>query len=72
MRPPGESLRSGPSRAGAISTCRRPWPRFPHSFNGWIVIEVDVPEAPTNLESTKISAAWIAKQFGPDAFTANQ
>ena len=45
---------------------------LPSSFNGWIVIEVDVPEAPTNLESTKISAAWIAKQFGPDAFTANQ
>ena len=45
---------------------------LPSSFNGWIVIEVDVPEAPTNLESTEISAAWIAKQFGPDAFTANQ
>jgi inosose dehydratase len=45
---------------------------LPSSFNGWIVIEVDVPEAPTNLESTQISAAWIAKQFGPDAFTANQ
>jgi len=45
---------------------------LPASFNGWIVIEVDVPEAPTNLESTKLSAAWIAKQFGPDAFTANQ
>jgi inosose dehydratase len=43
---------------------------LPSSFSGWIVVEVDVPEAPTNLESTKISAAWIAKQFGPDAFTA--
>ena len=45
---------------------------LPASFNGWIVVEVDVPEAPTNLESTKISAAWIAKQFGPAAFTANR
>jgi len=45
---------------------------LPASFNGWIVIEVDVPEAPTNLESTKLSASWIAKQFGPDAFTPNQ
>jgi inosose dehydratase len=45
---------------------------LPSSFNGWIVVEVDVPEAPTNLESTKISAAWIAKQFGPEAFTANR
>jgi inosose dehydratase len=45
---------------------------LPSSFNGWIVVEVDVPEAPTNLESTKISAAWIAKQFGSEAFTANR
>ena len=45
---------------------------LPSFFSGWIVVEVDVPEAPTNLESTKISAAWIGKQFGQDAFTANR
>jgi inosose dehydratase len=50
---------------GALAT-------LPESFNGWIVVEVDVPEAPTNLASTQISAAWIAKQLGTDAFTANQ
>jgi inosose dehydratase len=41
---------------------------LPESFKGWIVVEVDVPEAPTNLASTQISAAWITKHFGPDAF----
>jgi inosose dehydratase len=50
---------------GAISA-------LPASFAGWIVVEVDVPEAPTNLESTQISAAWIAEHLGADAFTANQ
>ena len=50
---------------GALAT-------LPASFKGWIVVEVDVPEAPTNLASTQISAAWISKQLGPEAFTANQ
>jgi inosose dehydratase len=50
---------------GALAT-------LPESFRGWIIIEVDVPEAPSNLASTQISAAWIAKHLGPDAFTANQ
>jgi inosose dehydratase len=50
---------------GALAT-------LPESFKGWIVIEVDVPEAPTNLASTQISAAWITKHLGADAFTANQ
>jgi len=45
---------------------------LPASFAGWIVVEVDVPEAPTNLESTQISAAWVSKHLGADAFTANQ
>lgn len=45
---------------------------LPESFAGWIVVEVDVPEAPTNLESTQISAAWIEKHLGADAFEANQ
>jgi inosose dehydratase len=51
--------------SGALAT-------LPESFSGWIVVEVDVPEAPTNLASTQISAAWIAKQLGPDAFTTNR
>ncbi|HEY5891924.1 MAG TPA: TIM barrel protein [Chthoniobacterales bacterium] len=50
---------------GALAT-------LPESFKGWIVVEVDVPEAPTNLASTQISAAWIAKHLGSDAFTANR
>jgi inosose dehydratase len=45
---------------------------LPESFAGWIVVEVDVPEAPTNLESTQISAGWIEQHLGADAFTANQ
>jgi inosose dehydratase len=45
---------------------------LPESFAGWIVVEVDVPEAPTNLESTQLSAAWVDKHLGADAFTANQ
>jgi inosose dehydratase len=50
---------------GALAT-------LPESFKGWIVVEVDVPEAPTNVASTQISAAWITKHLGADAFTANQ
>jgi inosose dehydratase len=50
---------------GALAT-------LPESFNGWIVVEVDVPEAPTNLASTQISAAWISKQLGPQAFNLNR
>jgi inosose dehydratase len=50
---------------GALAT-------LPESFNGWIVVEVDVPEAPTNLASTQISAAWISKQLGPQAFDLNR
>ena len=45
---------------------------LPELFKGWIVVEVDVPEAPTNLASTQISAAWITEHIGADAFTANQ
>ncbi len=44
---------------------------LPESFKGWIVVEVDVPEAPANLASTQISAAWITEHLGADAFTAN-
>jgi inosose dehydratase len=45
---------------------------LPASFAGWIVVEVDVPEAASGLESTQISAAWVEKHLGADAFTANQ
>ena len=45
---------------------------LPASFTGWIVVEVDVPEAPPNLESTQISAAWIEDHFGANAFTAHE
>lgn len=43
---------------------------LPASFTGWIVVEVDVPEAPTNLQSTQLSAEWIEKHLGAKAFTA--
>ncbi len=50
---------------GALAT-------LPELFKGWIVIEVDVPKAPTNLASTQISAAWITKHLGADAFKGNK
>jgi len=60
-----DALESFVNLVGAIAA-------LPASFAGWIVVEVDVPEAPTNLESTRISAAWIEEHLGADAFTANQ
>ena len=50
---------------GALAT-------LPNSFSGWIVVEVDVPEAPTNLASTQISAEWIAKHIGSTAFSPSR
>ena len=51
---------------GALAT-------LPESFRGWIVVEVDVPEAETNLASTQISAEWItAKHIGSTAFNASR
>ncbi|MFF0267141.1 sugar phosphate isomerase/epimerase family protein [Kribbella sp. NPDC004536] len=37
---------------------------LPDTFDGWLIVEVDVPEAPTNLESTQLSAQWIADHLG--------
>ena len=45
---------------------------LPDSFSGWIVVEVDVPEAPTNLASTQISAEWITKHIGSTAFSPSR
>jgi inosose dehydratase len=50
---------------GALAT-------LPDSFSGWIVVEVDVPEAPTNLASTQISAEWITKRIGSTAFSPSR
>jgi inosose dehydratase len=33
---------------------------LPASYDGWFVVEVDVPDLPTKEESTRTSAAWIA------------
>ncbi len=33
---------------------------LPDSFNGWFVVEVDVPDLPSKEESTAESARWIA------------
>jgi inosose dehydratase len=41
---------------------------LPDAFGGWIIVEVDVPEAPTNLESTQLSAAWVTEHLGADVF----
>jgi inosose dehydratase len=37
-----------------------------------VIVEVDVPEAPTNLESTQISAQWVADHYGSDVFDGSQ
>jgi len=41
---------------------------LPADFAGWVIVEVDVPEAPTNLESAQMSAAWVVDHYGPDIF----
>ena len=41
---------------------------LPDTFQGWLVVEVDVPEVDTNLASTEISARWIAGNLGADVF----
>jgi len=41
---------------------------LPDDFAGWLIVEVDVPEAPSNLESTEISGAWVAEHLGADVF----
>lgn len=46
---------------GALAT-------LPESFSGWVMVEVDVPEAPTNLESTQISGKWVSEHLGFDRF----
>jgi inosose dehydratase len=35
---------------------------LPASYDGWFVVEVDVPDLPTKEESTLASARWIAAQ----------
>jgi inosose dehydratase len=35
---------------------------LPASYDGWFVVEVDVPDLPTKEESTLASAQWIAAQ----------
>lgn len=42
---------------------------LPDTFTGWLIVEVDVPEAPTNLESTQISGQWITQHLGADTFS---
>jgi inosose dehydratase len=41
---------------------------LPESFSGWVLVEVDVPEAPSNLESTQISGQWVTDNLGADVF----
>jgi inosose dehydratase len=35
---------------------------LPSSYQGWFVVEVDVPDLPTKEESTAQSARWILAQ----------
>jgi inosose dehydratase len=37
---------------------------LPDTFAGWVIVEADVPEAPSNLRSTQLSAQWITTQLG--------
>jgi inosose dehydratase len=37
---------------------------LPESFSGGVMVEVDVPEAQSNLESTQISARWVTDHLG--------
>jgi inosose dehydratase len=41
---------------------------LPNTFPGWVIVEVDVPEASTNLESTQLSAAWVTERLGAHVF----
>jgi inosose dehydratase len=41
---------------------------LPDTFTGWLIVEVDVPEADTNLTSTNLSAQWATTHLGPDMF----
>ncbi len=43
---------------------------LPESFSGWVMVEVDVPEAATNLGSTQLSAAWVTEHLGADLYAA--
>lgn len=44
---------------------------LPADFAGWVVVEVDVPEAASNVASTELSAGWIVEHLGADALAAN-
>jgi inosose dehydratase len=37
---------------------------LPDTFDGWCVVEVDVPDLGTKEESTAASSDWIAAQRG--------
>lgn len=41
---------------------------LPDTFSGWAMVEVDIPEASTNLESTQLSAAWVTERLGVHVF----
>lgn len=41
---------------------------LPDTFRGWLIVEVDVPEAETNLASTELSAQWITDHLGTAIF----
>ena len=65
---PGPPPGTGPNRAAGMLISPPPSPRCQPDFAGWVIVEVDVPEAPSNLESAQISAAWVVDHYGPDVF----
>ena len=54
------------SALGRFTRCSSALATLPSDFAGWVIVEVDVPRAPSNLESAQISAAWVVDHYGPD------
>ncbi|MFI6681590.1 hypothetical protein [Kribbella sp. NPDC050470] len=50
------------------STWPRRRPPGTPTRTSWLIVEVDVPEAETNLASTQLSAQWITTHLGPEVF----
>jgi hypothetical protein len=69
-RRPFETSLSGPNPGRGDVDLLAALDTLPSTFAGWVIVEVDVPEAPTNLESTQLSAAWVTEQLGADVFEA--
>ena len=54
------SSTSGPSPGRGDVDFDAVFAALPASYDGWFVVEVDVPDLPTKEESTAESARWVA------------